>query len=115
MRNILQKLWNDDTGALIATEWLFIATIMVIGLVVGLVYIRNAVTSKLSEFAQATRFLNVSYMYPGLIGKFAYGFGGGFGLASTPGANVQNLMTPLWPIVDSIPPPPVIVNDDPQF
>jgi Flp pilus assembly pilin Flp len=113
MRDIVRNLWTDDNGALIATEWLFIATIMVIGLVVGLVYIRNAVTSKQSEFAQATRYVNVSYMYPGLAGKFAFGFSGP--LATTPASNVQDLMTPLWPIAERLPPVPVIVSDDPQM
>jgi hypothetical protein len=35
MRRMIKTLWNDDRGALIATEWLFVATIIVIGLVVG--------------------------------------------------------------------------------
>jgi len=110
MRQMMRKLWNDDQGALIATEWLFIATIMVIGLVIGLVYIRNAVTSKLSEFAQAIMYIDVSYEYPGLQGKFS-----SWGpLATTPGANVRNYIIPLQPIREVAPPAPVIVQDDPQ-
>ncbi len=110
MRQMLRKLWNDDAGALIATEWLFIATIMVIGLVVGLVYVRNAVTAKLSEFAQAIMWINVSYQYPGLIGKWS--FAGP--LATTPGANVLDSIIALQPIRELIPPAAVIVQDDPQ-
>jgi hypothetical protein len=68
--NLLRKLWNDDRGALISTEWLFVVTILVIGLVVGLAYIRNAVTSKFVEIAQAITFLNVGYRFPGIEGKF---------------------------------------------
>ena len=70
MTDVLKQLWQDDDGALIATEFLFIAVLLVIGLVVGLVYVRNAVTAKLSEFAQAVLFLDVSYRFPSLNGKF---------------------------------------------
>ena len=37
MRRFLQRLWADDCGALIATEWVFVATILVLGtlIVVG--------------------------------------------------------------------------------
>jgi Flp pilus assembly pilin Flp len=110
MRQTLRKLWNDDQGALIATEWLFIATIMVIGLVIGLVYIRNAVTSKLSEFAQAIIWINVGYQYPGQIGKFS--FAGP--LASTPGAFVLDTPIPLRPIAEVAVTTSIIVVDDPQ-
>ena len=110
MRQNLSKLWNDDRGALIATEWLFIATIIVIGIVIGLVYVRNAVTSKFSEFAQAILFINVSYRYPGLEGKYSYG---GY-LASVAGANVIDRVIPLQPIREVPLPQPVIVQDDPQ-
>ena len=30
MRNLMLKLWNDDRGALIATEWVFVAVAMVV-------------------------------------------------------------------------------------
>jgi Flp pilus assembly pilin Flp len=109
MHQMIRKLWNDDQGALIASEWLFIATIMVIGLVVGLVYIRNAVTSKLSEFAQAIMYVNVGYQYPGLDGKFS----ASGALATTPGATVRNYPIALQPIRD-IASTQVSVQDDPQ-
>jgi hypothetical protein len=33
MRQLLRTLWADDRGALIAMEYLFVATILVIGIV----------------------------------------------------------------------------------
>ena len=84
---VLRDLWRDDQGALIATEWLFIVTIMVIGLVVGLAYIRNAVTFELSEVAQAIGCLDQGYMYPGLAGKFDPN---GEAQATTNGVNAVN-------------------------
>jgi|SRR6266851_6026841 len=58
MRKSWQRAWNDDSGALIATEWVFIATIMVLGAITGLVAFRQAILSELTEFADAVTSLN---------------------------------------------------------
>jgi hypothetical protein len=60
MRNLMSKLWADDCGALIATEWVFVATILVLGSITGLVAVRQAVLSELTEFANAVLALNQS-------------------------------------------------------
>ena len=65
MRQLIRKLWNDDCGALIATEWVFVATILVLGIITGLVAVRQAVISELTEFAQAVLALNQSYSFAG--------------------------------------------------
>ena len=53
MRQML-KLWNDDCGfAANTVEWLFMVTIMIIGLVTGFVAVRQALLSELIETAQA--------------------------------------------------------------
>src|SRR5215831_10730423 len=61
----MRKLWNDDCGALIATEWVFVATILVLGIITGLVAVRQAVISELTEFAQAVMALNQSFSFSG--------------------------------------------------
>jgi Flp pilus assembly pilin Flp len=66
MKRLMVRLWNDDTGALIATEWLFIVTIMVIGLITGLAIVRNSVVAELEEVAGAILSLNQSYSFTGL-------------------------------------------------
>ena len=53
MSKMLQRLWKDDCGALISMEFLFVATILVIGLVVGLTNVRDAIDAELSELANA--------------------------------------------------------------
>jgi hypothetical protein len=58
---MLQKLWQDDCGALIATEWVFAATLLVLGVVTGLVATRNAVNSQINDFAEGIMGLNPSY------------------------------------------------------
>ena len=35
MLRLLRKLWDDDRGALLATEWVFMGTILVIGVLPG--------------------------------------------------------------------------------
>ena len=40
MRPLLVKLWNDDRGSLQVTEWLFLATILILGIVVVVVVYR---------------------------------------------------------------------------
>jgi hypothetical protein len=65
MRDLVFRLWADDCGALIATEWVFVATILVLGAITGLVAVRQAVISELEEFANAVLALNQSYSFSG--------------------------------------------------
>ena len=65
MRQLVQKMWKDDYGALIATEWVFVATILVLGIITGLVAVRQAVISELTEFANAVMSLNQSFSFSG--------------------------------------------------
>ncbi len=63
---MLKSIWNDDGGALLSAEWVFMATIIVIGLVTGLVQVRNAVVGELAEVAGAVSGLDQTYGYVGL-------------------------------------------------
>lgn len=75
MRNGFRQLWSDDRGALIATEWVFLVTILVIGLVVGLKSVQQAVVNELEEVASAIGALSQSYSYGGTSGCCAYTYG----------------------------------------
>jgi Flp pilus assembly pilin Flp len=68
MRNIMRKLWNDERGALIATEWVFVSTIMVIGVVAGLKAVQQAVVTELEDMANAIGSLSQSYTFSGTSG-----------------------------------------------
>ncbi len=68
MSHLMQKLWKDDCGALISMEFLFVATILVIGVVVGLAYVRDAVTTELGELANAILALSQGYVISGISG-----------------------------------------------
>jgi len=63
MRQLLMKVWKDDSGALIATEWVFVATILVLGSITGLVMVRQAVLAELQDMAQAIMSLDQSYSF----------------------------------------------------
>ena len=64
----LAKCWDDDGGALLATEYLFIATLLVIGIVVGLVAVRNADNAELTELANAILGLSQGFVVSGQSG-----------------------------------------------
>lgn len=68
MSKLLQKLWKDDAGAIIAAEYLFVATILVIGIIVGLASVRDAVNSELAELANAYLALSQGYIISGQSG-----------------------------------------------
>ena len=65
MRRLMFKLWNDDCGALIATEWVFVATILVLGSITGLISVRQAVITELESFADAVGSLSQAYSFSG--------------------------------------------------
>jgi Flp pilus assembly pilin Flp len=68
MQRLMSKLWQDDCGALIASEFLFVATILVIGIIVGLSAVRDAVNVELSEFANALLALSQGFAISGQSG-----------------------------------------------
>jgi Flp pilus assembly pilin Flp len=65
MRQMMRKLWNDDCGATFTVEIVFVVTILVLGIITGLVAIRQAVISETTELAQAIMALNQSYSFSG--------------------------------------------------
>ncbi len=65
MRQML-KMWNDDCGStLVTSEILFLFAILVLGTLTGVVALRQAVISELTETAQALLALNQSYSFSG--------------------------------------------------
>jgi len=68
MKRVFGQLWNDDDGALIAMEFLFVATILVIGIIVGLSGVRVAVNAELTELGNALLALSQGYSLSGETG-----------------------------------------------
>src|SRR3954447_22338871 len=68
---ILNRFWSDDGGALIASEYLFVATILVIGIIVGLTNLREAINAELTELGNAYLALSQGYTISGQSGSNA--------------------------------------------
>ncbi|MEZ6056367.1 MAG: hypothetical protein R3C01_06645 [Planctomycetaceae bacterium] len=62
---MLHKLLNDEAGFIISAELVLVATIVVIGMIVGLSEIQHAVVAELNDVADAIGKLNQSYSYNG--------------------------------------------------
>lgn len=66
MARLAARLWNDDRGAIIAAEYLFVVTILIIGTIVGLASVREAINTELAEVANALLALSQGYTIQGL-------------------------------------------------
>ncbi len=58
-------LYQDESGFIISAELVLVATLLVIGLIVGLSEIQYAVVEELNDVADAIGSLNQSYYYSG--------------------------------------------------
>ncbi len=65
MFRFLRQLWADDCGAVMASELLFLYTMLVFGTVSGLTAMRPALVSELTESANSLLALNQSYSFSG--------------------------------------------------
>ena len=61
MIKMLKKLWRNDDGAFASMELILIATIAVIGIIVGLTTYRNTLVQELGDSAAAMARLNQGY------------------------------------------------------
>lgn len=76
-----QSLWRDESGFIISAELVLIATILVIGLIVGMSEVQHAVVAELNDVADAIGSANQSYSYSGFTKRDGWGggWGGGWG------------------------------------
>lgn len=63
----MKNLFNDENGFVVSVELILVATIVVLGLIVGLAEVRQAVNEELEDVAAAIGALNQSYTYAGLM------------------------------------------------
>lgn len=63
--NTMRKLWNDEAGFIVSADLILISTILVIGVLVGLVTLRDQVVQELGDLATAVGNLNQSYSFAG--------------------------------------------------
>lgn len=58
---MLKNLWNDETGVILSAEIVLVGTILVLGMIVGLVELQCAVVGELSDLGDAIGNLDQSY------------------------------------------------------
>ena len=68
---MLNRFWSDEAGFIVSTELILIATILVIGMLVGLVSVRDQVVQELADVAEAISDIDQSYFYTGVKGHNA--------------------------------------------
>ena len=77
-----KSLWNDESGVILSAEIVLIGTILVLGMIVGLVELQCAVVAELSDLSSAFGNLDQSYQVSG----FSSSKGNGSFKARTNGA-----------------------------
>jgi hypothetical protein len=90
-------LWNDEGGFILSTEAMILWTIAVLGMTTGLVAVRNATVTELTEVANTITTFDQSYSYQGvaLVGPNGpSAFVAGSNALDTPGTSGGN--TPTW-------------------
>ena len=62
---MLRNFWNDECGFLVSAELVLVATIVVIGLIVGLIEVQAAIIHELDDVACAIGSLNQGFTFAG--------------------------------------------------
>ena len=57
---MFSRLWNDESGAILSAELVLIMTILVIGLIVGMSELQDAIVNELNDVGEAIGALNQS-------------------------------------------------------
>ncbi len=74
----LHQLWADEAGFVVSTELIMVATTLVVGMLVGLVTVRDQVVQELGDVALAIGNINQSYEYDGVTGHTSATAGSNF-------------------------------------
>ncbi len=62
---MLKTLWNDEAGVILSAELVLVSTILVLGMIVGLVELQCSIVAELSDLSSAFGNLNQSYEISG--------------------------------------------------
>ena len=58
---MLKTLWNDEAGVILSAELVLVATILVLGMIVGLVELQCSIVAELSDLSSAFGNLDQTY------------------------------------------------------
>jgi Flp pilus assembly pilin Flp len=70
--NLVRRLWNDDHGAIISVEWILIVSILIFGLIPGLVALRNSTAAAMATIGNILTAVLPNFTFSG----FGLGNGG---------------------------------------
>jgi hypothetical protein len=65
------KLLKDEAGFVVSSELVLIATVLVLGLIVGLTSLRNSITAELADLAASIGAISQEYSYSSITGHSA--------------------------------------------
>jgi len=63
MKSMISRFLRSEEGFILSTEAVLVGTIMVLGLIVGITEVRNAVVQELGDYSQAVSWLSQDYAY----------------------------------------------------
>lgn len=66
MKNLLKSFVCGEEGFLLSTEGVLVGTVAVIGMLLGLVAVRDSVITELQDFGLAVGAMNQDYTYSGV-------------------------------------------------
>jgi len=84
---------KSQAGFVMTTELVLILSVMVIGMVVGLVTMRDSLTAEMEDVAEAIGQLDQSYAFDGLVNAEGTAFLEGSGFVDATDANAGDLVT----------------------
>ena len=78
MNTLFTQLWTDEAGFIVSSELVLVATILILGMVVGLTEVAHNVNQELEDFGSALGSMNQSFVYSGFSGAKAWVAGSSF-------------------------------------
>ena len=66
--SMANRLWNDEMGFVISMELMIVATVLVLGMIVGLATIREQLVQELADVAGAISEFNQSFSFSAITG-----------------------------------------------
>ena len=65
---MLRRLWSDEAGVIISAELVLVGTILVVGMIVGLVELQTSVVDELNDLGEAIGSTNQTFVTSSIAG-----------------------------------------------
>ncbi len=66
-RKMFNTFWKDEEGVILSAEIVLLGTILVLGMIVGLVEVQSAVVAEMGDLGDAIGNMDQSYQVPGIV------------------------------------------------